>query len=49
VEPEETAVARQWLGKHVPVAMNTYVTTKEELDAVFSMRIYVVSNIQASF
>jgi hypothetical protein len=35
VEPEETAVARQWLGKHVPWATNTHATI-ELLDEVFS-------------
>jgi hypothetical protein len=38
VEPEETAVARQWLGKHAPAATNIHATTEELLDAVFSMR-----------
>jgi hypothetical protein len=38
VEPEETAVARQPLGKHVPGATNAHSTIKELLDAVFSMR-----------
>jgi hypothetical protein len=42
VEPEESAVARQRLGKHVPAAKNTYATIEELLDAVFS----VVSNSQ---
>jgi hypothetical protein len=37
VEPEETVVVRQRLGKHVPTATNTHATTEELLDAVFSM------------
>jgi hypothetical protein len=38
VETEGTAVSRQRLGKHVPAANNTHVTTEQLLDAVFSMR-----------
>jgi hypothetical protein len=38
VELEEKSVIRQWLGKQVPVAMNTHATTEELLDALFSMR-----------
>jgi hypothetical protein len=45
VEPEETAVAMQRLGKHVPAATNTHATTQELLDSVFSMR-SVLSNTQ---
>jgi hypothetical protein len=30
-------VARQWLGKHVPVTMNTHATTEELLGAPFSV------------
>jgi hypothetical protein len=37
VEPEEMAVAMQWLGKHIPMVMNTHATIEELLDAVFSM------------
>jgi hypothetical protein len=37
VEPEETAVARQRLGKYVFAATNTQATTEELLDAVISM------------
>jgi hypothetical protein len=37
MEPKETAVARQWLGKHVPAATNTHETLEEVLEAVFSM------------
>jgi hypothetical protein len=32
-----TNVARQWYGKHVPLAANTHVKRKELLDAYFSM------------
>jgi hypothetical protein len=38
VEPEDTAVARQRLGKHVQAATNAHATTEELLDAVFSMQ-----------
>jgi hypothetical protein len=38
-------VARQWLGKHVPTATNTYATKEELLDVVFFMQC-VVSNTQ---
>jgi hypothetical protein len=38
VEAEETAAARQRLGKHLPAATNTHVTIEELLDAEFSMR-----------
>jgi hypothetical protein len=38
VESEETAVAKQRLGKHVPAATNTHTTIEEVLDAVFSVR-----------
>jgi hypothetical protein len=31
-EPEETAVAKQWLGKHVPAATNTHATIEELLE-----------------
>jgi hypothetical protein len=37
-EPEETAVGRQRLRKHVPAATNTHATTEGLLDAVFYMR-----------
>jgi hypothetical protein len=36
VEPEEMIIARQWFGKHVPVAMNIHTT--ELLEVVFSMQ-----------
>jgi hypothetical protein len=35
VEPEETAAARQRLGKHVSAATNTHITIEEQLVAVF--------------
>jgi hypothetical protein len=37
VEPEETTIARQRVGKHVPVAMNTHTAIEELLDMVFSV------------
>jgi hypothetical protein len=37
VKPEATAVARQQLGKHVPMAMNTCIRIEELLDAVTFM------------
>jgi hypothetical protein len=37
VEPEETAVDRQRLGKYIPVAMNVHATIEELLDVVFSV------------
>jgi hypothetical protein len=46
VEPEEMAVARQWLGKHFPLVMNTHVTTEELLDIVFFSAVCVISDIQ---
>jgi hypothetical protein len=36
LEPEEMAVASQWLDKHVPMTTNTH-TIEELLDTVFSM------------
>jgi hypothetical protein len=36
LKPQETAVARQRLAKHIPAAMNTHATT--DLLDVFSMR-----------
>jgi uncharacterized protein YqgV (UPF0045/DUF77 family) len=38
MEPEEMAVARQWLGKHVPMATNIHVTMDELLDVVSSVQ-----------
>jgi hypothetical protein len=37
VEPEQTAVARQRFGKHVPAATNTHAAIQELLDSVFYM------------
>jgi hypothetical protein len=37
VEPEETAVVRQWLNKHVSAATDIHSTTEELLETVFSM------------
>jgi hypothetical protein len=37
-EREETSVAREWLGKHIPVATSTHATVKELLEAMFSMQ-----------
>jgi hypothetical protein len=34
VEPEETAVATERLGKHISEAMNTHATTEELWEAV---------------
>jgi hypothetical protein len=31
VEAEETSIAREWLGKHIPTAMNTQAPTEELL------------------
>jgi hypothetical protein len=35
-------IARQWLSKYIPVAMNTHTTIEELLDRVFSV-VYVIS------
>jgi hypothetical protein len=35
VDPEETAIARQWLGKHVPVALDAHITVGELMEVVF--------------
>jgi hypothetical protein len=37
VEPEETAIARQHVGKHFPAEKNTHQTIEKLLDVVFSM------------
>jgi hypothetical protein len=37
VKPEETAVVRKLLGKHVPKATNTHAIIEELLGAMFSM------------
>jgi hypothetical protein len=37
VEPEGTAIAREWLHKHtIPMAMKEHATIEELLEAVFS-------------
>lgn len=36
-KPEEMITARQWFGKHVPVALNIH-TTEKLLEVVFSMQ-----------
>jgi hypothetical protein len=48
LEPEETAVAVQQLGKHVPMVTNTHATIEGLLDAVFSMLsvLYQILNMQ---
>jgi hypothetical protein len=38
VQPEETVVASQRLGKHVPAATNIYATIQEMSDPVFSVQ-----------
>jgi hypothetical protein len=38
MEAKETAIARQWLSKHVPAATDIYATTEKLLEAVFSMQ-----------
>jgi hypothetical protein len=45
VEPEETAVARQRLGKHVPAAMNTRNNRRRVGCGIFHA-VRVVSNTQ---
>jgi hypothetical protein len=46
VEPEETTIARQWLGEHIPMASNTQTAVEELLDVAFSMPVCVISNTQ---
>jgi hypothetical protein len=29
VEPEQTSIAKQWLGKHIPAGTNTHATIEE--------------------
>jgi hypothetical protein len=36
-EPEEMSIASQWLSKHVPAAKDTYTTTEELWEVVFSI------------
>jgi hypothetical protein len=38
VEPEETVISRQRLGKYFVAAMNTHATVDELLDAMIFMR-----------
>jgi hypothetical protein len=38
VEPEETSIARQRLGKQVSATMNRQATREELLETVFSIR-----------
>jgi hypothetical protein len=38
VEPEETFITRQRLGKHVPAGTNTQATIKVLLETMFSIR-----------
>jgi hypothetical protein len=35
VEPNETTVARHWLGKQISAAPNTHATIEQLLDALF--------------
>jgi hypothetical protein len=37
-EPEETSIARQWLIKYIPTAMDMYETMEEPTEIVFSMQ-----------
>jgi hypothetical protein len=36
--PKGMAIARQWLGKHIPVAADTHATIEELLDKVSFVR-----------
>jgi hypothetical protein len=38
VEPEEMAVVRQWMDKHMSMALATHATIQELSEAVFSMQ-----------
>jgi hypothetical protein len=38
MEPEETAVTRERLGKHASTAMDTHTTKEKLLKVVFSMQ-----------
>jgi hypothetical protein len=40
VEPEETAVARQWLDKHVSMVMDKHAIIEELLETAFSVLSY---------
>jgi hypothetical protein len=46
VEPEETVVAGQRLGKHVSAAANTHTAIEELLDMGFFCVVHVISNTQ---
>jgi hypothetical protein len=37
VDPEETDIARQWLGKHMPTARNMHTTNRRTVGNVFSI------------
>jgi hypothetical protein len=52
--PWPLIIARQWLSKYIPVAMNTHTTIEELLDTVFSVvskesRLLVLSRTKLSF
>jgi hypothetical protein len=38
VEPEEKIIARQWLGKHVPMVTNMQATIEVLLETIFSIQ-----------
>jgi hypothetical protein len=40
--PSPPNVARQQLGEHIPAPMNTHATIEKHLDAVSSMRKYLI-------
>lgn len=46
MEPEETVIARQGHGKHVPSATNTHSTIEEFLGVGVFCSVHIVSNIQ---
>jgi hypothetical protein len=37
-DPENTSIAKQWHGKHLSALTNNHATTKELLEAVFSVQ-----------
>jgi hypothetical protein len=37
-EPEETSIARQWLGKYIPMAMDIHASTKKLFEVVFTLQ-----------
>jgi hypothetical protein len=45
-EPEETAIARKWLGKHIPATTNIQAKTEKTVRRVVFYEICVVSNTQ---